>query len=160
MASAPRFQLNFTQKALEALPVPATGRTCHHDAKTPGLLLAITANGCRSFQVYRKLNGKPVRVTLGRFPPMTVEQARKRAATVHAQMVSGVHPIAARRANHARLITLRDVLHDYLKARTLKPKTQDLYRWWWKTRPALLPTGRINRCWTSAGIWWNVATGN
>lgn len=129
MPTPPKNRLNFTQKILADLPVPPTGRTYHHDAKTPGLLLAITPNGVRSFQIYRKVNGRPVRVTLGRFPPMTVEQARRRAAGVLAQMMSGIDPNAARRTERARNITVADVLRDYLEARTLKPKTKELYRW-------------------------------
>lgn len=97
MPTPPRHRLNFTQIALTALPVPPIGRTYHHDAKTPGLVLAITCNDCRSFLVYRKLNGKPIKVTLGRFPPMAVEQARKRAAGVLGQLVEGINPIAERR---------------------------------------------------------------
>lgn len=147
MPTPPKNRLNFTKTALVALPVPAAGRAYHHDAKTPGLVLAITANNCRSFLVYRKLNGRPVKVTLGRFPPMTVEQARRRAAGVLAQLVAGIHPLEERRAVQARQITLREVLNDYLAARTLKPKTRDLYRWLvenpagafhdWKDRPLL-----------------------
>ncbi|MDS4027480.1 MAG: integrase family protein [Candidatus Contendobacter sp.] len=147
MPTPPKHRLNFTKTALVALPVPAAGRAYHHDAKTPGLVLAITASGCRSFLVYRKLNGRPVRVTLGRFPPMTVEQARRRAAGVLAQLVNGIHPLEERRAVQARQITLREVLDDYLTARTLKPKTREMYRWLvenpagafhdWKNRPLL-----------------------
>ena len=65
MPTPPKHRLNFTKKTLESLPVPATGRSYHHDAKTPGLVLTITCNDCRSFLVYRKLNGKPVKITLG-----------------------------------------------------------------------------------------------
>lgn len=147
MPAPPKNRLNFTKTTLAALPVPSSGRTYHHDAKTPGLVLSITENGCRSFLVYRKLNGRPIKVTLGRFPPMTVEQARKRAAGVLAQLVMGIHPLEERRAAKARRVTLADVLGEYLTARTLKPKTRALYRWLvtdpagafhdWKDRPLL-----------------------
>ena len=42
--------------------------------------------------------GQPERVTLGRFPAMTVEQARKHASAVNAEIEAGGNPAAARRA--------------------------------------------------------------
>lgn len=147
MPTPARNRLNFTKAALVALSVPAAGRAYHYDLKTPGLLLAITAAGCRTFQVYRKIAGRPVRVTLGRFPPMTVEQARRLGQAALARMVEGINPNAERRERRARAITLSEVLNDYLAARTLKPKTVALYRWLvenpagafhdWKDRPLL-----------------------
>lgn len=92
-----KHRLNFTKAALQALPAPATGRAHFHDAKMPGLVLSITAAGCRSFLVYRKLNARPVRVTLGRFPPLTVEQACRMAATTLARLAEGVNSNAERR---------------------------------------------------------------
>ncbi|MCK7578393.1 MAG: Arm DNA-binding domain-containing protein [Chromatiales bacterium] len=73
-------RLNFTKKTLEELPNAEAGkRAYYHDTKVNGLLVAVTAAGVKSFQVYRKLSNKPVRVTLGRFPDMTIDQARRQA---------------------------------------------------------------------------------
>ena len=39
----------------------------------------MTANGAKSFSVFRRVNGQPARVTLGGFPSVTVEQAQRLA---------------------------------------------------------------------------------
>jgi len=48
--------------------------------------------GSKSFKVYRKFNDKPVRVTLGKYPEMTIEQARNEAQRVIAEMIKGKNP--------------------------------------------------------------------
>lgn len=52
----------------------------------------VTDQGAKSFKVYRKLNNKPIRVTLGKFPEITVEQARHKAQQVIAEMIKGKNP--------------------------------------------------------------------
>ncbi|HAO32636.1 MAG TPA: integrase arm-type DNA-binding domain-containing protein [Candidatus Competibacter sp.] len=138
-------RLNFTKAALLALPLPSAGRRYYHDARTPGLVVAVSATGNKSFLVYRKLVGRPVRVTLGRFPPLTVDQARRLAQAALAKLVEGINPIEERRAAKARAVTLGEAFADYLAARPLRPKTVKVYRWLveddagafadWKSRP-------------------------
>ena len=52
----------------------------------------LTDQGTKSFKVYRKFNGKPVRVTLGKYPEMTIENARNAAQRVISDMISGKNP--------------------------------------------------------------------
>ena len=42
--------------------------------------------GSRSFQVYRSVKGRPERITLGKFPDLTVEQARALAGEINTNM--------------------------------------------------------------------------
>ena len=73
-------KINFTKATLEGLPIPsASKRAYYYDTKMRGLGISITGNGVRSFIVYRKVNGKPERITLGRFPDLSIEQARRKA---------------------------------------------------------------------------------
>ena len=82
--------LNFTIKAIESLVVPLAGRRLYYrDTKISNLVLMITDKGVKSFQVYRKINGRPVRVTLGRFPDLSVENARNKAMEANAQISQG-----------------------------------------------------------------------
>lgn len=91
--------LNFTKEALQALPKPEEGgRAVFLDAKTPGLQLRVTAAGSKTFSVYRRIKGgAPERITLGRFPSMTIEQARKLAARVNAEIEEGSNPAEVKR---------------------------------------------------------------
>src|ERR1700753_2599690 len=93
--------LNFTKIALEALPVPKDGaRVIYHDSKTNGLQLRVTSNGVKTFSMFRwvKAEGKPERITLGRFPDMSVEKARENAANINAAIANKKNPNDAIRA--------------------------------------------------------------
>lgn len=86
-------RINFTQKAIDALPIPETGKRYYfYDTKIDGLEVMVTHNGIKSFKVYRKFEGKPVRVTLGKYPTLTVEQARNKAKLVNADFARGINP--------------------------------------------------------------------
>lgn len=90
----------FTKTRIQAIPTPEAGkRVTYYDTKTPGLQLRVSATGIKTFSVYRRLKaGEPERVTLGRFPSMTVEQAQKQAAEVIAEIEGGANPAEAKRA--------------------------------------------------------------
>ncbi len=147
--TAPR-RVRFTKAFLQSLAPPPKGRDYWHDTAVPGLLVQVTDKGTMSFAVQRRVNGRPVRVTLGRFPPMTVESARRLAHQQLSRMAEGIDPNAEKRERKARAITVQEVLNDYLAARNLKPKTQALYRWLvedpagafvdWKARPLVTLT--------------------
>jgi integrase len=94
---APETRFRFSKQRIEALPIPADGRAEYRDAVTPGLVLRVTANGAKSFSLFRRVNGRPARVTLGAFPTMTVEQAQRRARELQGQIVMGVDPRTAKR---------------------------------------------------------------
>ena len=84
---------NFTKKTLDIIaPAPTGKRLYFYDIKIRGLELMVTEQGSKSFKVYRKFNGKPVRVTLGKYPEMTVENARNEAQRVIAEMLKGSNP--------------------------------------------------------------------
>lgn len=120
-------KLNFTKAAIEAEPLPDSGRTTLQDAggreSVPGLILRVTSAGARSFQVYKKINGKPVRVTLGKYPDLTIEQARRQAQITIAKLVTGTNPNVEKRVEKAKAVTLSEALENYLKSRPLKPTT-------------------------------------
>ena len=78
-------KINFTKATLEKLPSPAPGtRSYYYDTKIRGLGIAITSAGSKSFIVYRWVDGKPERVTLGRYPDISIEQARRKASEINA----------------------------------------------------------------------------
>jgi hypothetical protein len=115
--------LVLTKKLIDTTPLPVSGRTVLQDAKVPGLLVRITPAGSRTFQIYRWHQGKPVRVTVGKYPDMTIEQARKSAQQTLAQFSKGVNPNTEKRVTKAKAITLREVFAEFQTTRTLKPLT-------------------------------------
>ncbi len=108
-------KLNFTKATLETLPLPSTGkRTYYYDIKMRGLGISITSNNVRSFIVYRKINGKPERITLGHFPDLSIEQARRKAESINASIAQGNNPNDKRRAERAEM-TLGSLFNEYLE---------------------------------------------
>lgn len=84
---------NFIKKSLDALPLPEGGKRLYvYDTKIRGLELMVTPQGAKSFKVYRKLNNKPIRITLGKYPEMTIENARREAQNILAKMNAGKNP--------------------------------------------------------------------
>jgi integrase len=111
---APR--IPFTKTAIEALPAPASGRVTYRldDDRIPGLELRVTSSGAKTFSVFRRVKGgKPERITLGRFPMMTVEEAKKRAARINLEIEAGANPAALKRTNREE-ITFAALFADYL----------------------------------------------
>lgn len=117
---------SFTKPLLEGLPFAGPGqRTTYHDThkQAAGLQLRVSTTA-KSFIVQRRVNGKPERVLLGKFPLMTIEQARRAAAEVNASIAKGTSPAAEKRRQRLEAKTLQHVMDDYVKSRkTLKPRT-------------------------------------
>jgi len=106
--------LNFTIKAIESLVAPLAGQRLYYkDTKISNLVLMITDKGVKSFQVYRKINGRPVRVTLGRFPDLSVENARNKAMEANAQISQGKNPNDAKRILRQE-ITMSELFQQYM----------------------------------------------
>lgn len=94
-ATPNRIAFNLTN--LTAIQPPATGRLVVWDVKTPGLMLRVTPAGVKTFCLYKWTNGRPLKLSLGAFPGMTVEQARKLALSSLNDLASGKDPAAAKR---------------------------------------------------------------
>lgn len=130
-------KINFSRTTLVGLPdTPAGKRLYYTDAKEPGLVLCVSATGSKSFQVYLKVGGRPVRVTLGRFSPsladslelprdcshreflanapeLNVRMARALAAMVKIDLKAGTNPADAKRTKRAEL-TLGEMFEEYV----------------------------------------------
>ena len=93
----------FNKSAIEKAHPPAKGELVLKDAKTPGLVCRVRASGRRAFYIYKKHRGRPVRLKLGDFPTMSVENARKAAIVALEQFNKGVNPADSRRAERGEL---------------------------------------------------------
>lgn len=117
-------RLTFTKKALDNLPLPAEGkRSTYTDSKVPGLELRVTSKGTKTFSCQRwiKTSGRPERVTLGRYPVMTIEQARRQALQVSSAIADGHNPAEARRQLRGEP-TFGDLFADYMKRHSIPKK--------------------------------------
>lgn len=125
-------KLRFTKTTLLALEPAAQGkRRWVYDNLTPGLAVQITSSGTKSFYLYRWLNGKPEKLRLGRFPDMSVDQARRAATQALGTIAEGKNPVEERRQAKAEMTLgdLHEIWMGYAKAhkRTWKAD-QDQFR--------------------------------
>ena len=84
---------------LKALAPPPTGSVDHFDDLTPGLSLRITSNDVRTWTVFfRDKTGRQKRLTLGRYPAVTLADARELAREAQRKVAKGGDPVAEKRA--------------------------------------------------------------
>jgi integrase len=114
-------RINFTKANLGALTLPERGkRADYQDIKTSGLQLRITFSGTKTFSVLRRIRGNLERITVGRYPDLTIEQARRKTAEINSDIANDVNPGAVKRGRRAEL-TFSDLFAEYLE-RHSKPK--------------------------------------
>lgn len=85
-------QILLTKQNIEGLPVPSKGRVFYRDAKLTGLGLWVTSEGTKTFQLYRKVDGRPQRTKIGRYPEVLPEQARRKAQKLIGLIADGRDP--------------------------------------------------------------------
>ena len=129
-------RFRFTKTALEELTAPASGRVEHHDTGQPGLTLRITSNDTRTFYLYRRVQGRPERIKIGRFPGIAVEIARGEAVKHLGEIAKGNNPADDRR-NRRRPKTFGALFEQYMELHS-KPnkKTWAADEWRWKKHVA------------------------
>jgi integrase len=116
-------KFNFTIKDINDLPIPEKGkRVYYYDTKTQGLAICITSTKKKTFFVYRKIDGRPERIKLERFPGMSIEQARGRASEINAAIAREENPAQVRRAGKEEL-TLGELFESYIKLHAKKHKS-------------------------------------
>lgn len=123
-----KHKLRFTEAEVAAIPF-SNKRTRWHDSAMPGLVLDVT-NKAKVFRVYKRIPNHhvPTSVSLGQFPALTVESARKLARKVMADMADGINPNDQKRQFRAAAVTLLDVYRAYIEQRELKPTTLTGYK--------------------------------
>lgn len=173
--------IKFTKAAIMAITPEPGKRLEFADSVLPGLRLRITPAGAKSFCVTRYREGKFIRVTLGKFPDLTVDQAREMASRILGEVATTRrNPNDQRREDKNKSITLADALAEYIKSRAqrIKQTTIDQYESvlnnfsgdWLKTPLAAIDRERVetrHKAITDGGIWFGdkpqrsgVATGS
>ncbi len=118
-----------TKSYIDKLPIQERDKVFYRDAELKGFGLYVRSSGAKVFIVEKRINGKVRRITLGRYGELTAEQARKQAQAVLGQIAIGHDPIAEKKEQALKAVTLGQVFEDYLKARSsLKPTTVFDYR--------------------------------
>src|SRR5262249_18348849 len=106
-------RLALTNAVVKAIEAPETGRLAIIDTKQPGLVLRVTPRGVKSWCLYKRVDGKPQRTSLGTFPAIGVEDARRLAAMQTANIYAGRNPNAEKRSKRNSM-TLGDAFEHFL----------------------------------------------
>ncbi|OQX10522.1 MAG: hypothetical protein BWK73_20260 [Thiothrix lacustris] len=114
--------VQFTASRIEALhPTDKLYRV--QDTLVPALYCNVTPKGVKSFCIIqRPKGGKPVTITLGRFPILSVDAARRSARTLLPQILDGTHS-----AHKVLTITVAEAYQQYIASRNLTTITVDDY---------------------------------
>lgn len=88
----------FTKSFLNTVrPDPSGKRLTYYDTEIPKLAVTVTAAGTKTFFVIKRVVSKIVWLKLGRYPDMSVDQARLAAIKLLGEIVEGVDPTVARK---------------------------------------------------------------
>jgi integrase len=117
--------MKLTKKAtIRALAVPPTGYSVFWDSELRGFGVRVTKAGARSWILQARIKGRERRITIGRFPGVTPEIARKRATHLLGEIASGGDPIARRQRERLEGTSLERAFEDYLETKDLRPRTE------------------------------------
>lgn len=106
-----------------SVKAPARGVKIYTDTELAGFYLRVTSRGSKTWLVQRRIDGKPVRRILGRYPDLNGAEARETARTALGQLGLGVDPIQAARRARARSVTLHDAIEMLLASKSHAPRT-------------------------------------
>jgi integrase len=92
-------KLTFTERRIKSLPLPSAGakQIYYRDAQTRGFAVAVYPTGAKTFILYRKVQGRPERILIGRWPDLPVEEARNIADQMNGAIAKGENPAEKRR---------------------------------------------------------------
>lgn len=115
--------VRFTDKWLGARSLtPKEGRTEYVDGLCPGLHLRVTQTGIRTFSAMFRLNGKLTRRTIGRYPVVTLANARAAALDIMRKAQEGIDAREHRSREEATL-TYGEMVAAYVE-KHLKPNAR------------------------------------
>ena len=117
--------INFTEKAIAALPIPAKeqGQAIYYDSgSTDGLMLIVTYGGTKTYYHYMFFNKRPVRTKIGRSSQIKLAVARARAHTMAENATKGIDPGEKRREN------LHDITFKQFYETVYRPEYSIVYK--------------------------------
>lgn len=102
-----------TKKLIESLTPPSAGYVIHWDDELRGFGLRVTDTGARSFILQARIKRRERRMTIGRYPGVVPEIARREAKRLLGQIAGGGDPMAERARQKLAAITLEEVFDEY-----------------------------------------------
>ncbi len=135
-------KIKLNTQNIRILPIPTDGkRTYYYDNKIPGLGVMIFPSGTKTFFLYKRIDGKPDKIKLGRFPDMSPEQATNAAYKLMGKISEGANPNSDKKKLKTELTfdkLFEQYMTEYAKAHKKSWKNDlDLYNLYlieWKSK--------------------------
>jgi integrase len=94
---------------------PEGGRIVLKDRQVVGLVCRVSSSGTATFSVYKRINGSPPeRITIGRFPSISVKVARRLASKIIGEIAEGKNPAKVKRILK-RELTFNELFYEFLE---------------------------------------------
>ncbi len=127
---------SLTAASVERLKPPLAGQIEYYDRRLPSFGVRLSYHGTKSWFVMTRLDGKLIRVTLGRHPALSLADAREEARRVANLAAAGKDPrqiraAAKQKQREERRNTFDACAEEFLQKhveRHLRPSTQREYR--------------------------------
>ena len=71
--------------------------TFYYDTIEEGLYLSVSPLGTKTFYIQKRIGRRVERIKIGRFPDMSVDNARRKVKIIKAQVAEGIDPMAEKR---------------------------------------------------------------
>jgi integrase len=114
--------INFKKSTLESLIPPSKGRSYYHDEKEKGLSAYLTSNGVLTFYTRKRVSGRDVRMTIGVYPDVSIEQARRKSVELKGLVASGVDPNEQKKKIKINNKTFEELYVEYMERYSKKHK--------------------------------------
>src|SRR3990167_2590272 len=109
--------MKLTKRLVESFSSPDNQQIFIRDDELKGFALRVTPLGAKSFIIEKRIKGVVKRITLGKYPEITVEQARREAQKLLGKIAIGIDPLAEKKELERSHITVLEVFNEYLKTR-------------------------------------------
>jgi len=145
---------NLTKRVIEAFPIPSEGRVEYQDTTERYLRIVVSAEGRLTWRYVRKVAGRTRFYTIGTYPDVTPDQARRESKRVSTEYDAGRDP-AAEKKKLRDLLTWGDLFEWYMETHAKPHKRtweydQDmngLYCSQWTRKPYTLITVDVVTRW-------------
>jgi integrase len=117
-----------TKSFIDKVSFEKSGQVLYRDSELLGFGLRV-GKSAKVYFAEAKLHGKTIRKSIARHNVVSLDEARSQAKTYLAEISRGKNPHDEEKARKAKLVTLAEVLENYIEARgNLKPSTIQDYR--------------------------------
>jgi len=117
-----------TKSFVEKVPFEKAGQAFYRDSELLGFGLRV-GKSAKVYYAEAKLHGKTVRKSIARHNVVSLDEARSQAKSYLAEISRGKNPHDEEKARKAKLVTLSEVLENYIEARgNLQRSTIQDYR--------------------------------